>query len=146
MDKLEAKLRTQDHRLSEYKTLLKYAEKHRPEWYLKIIGDNDLDEFHHILWELPFYKRLYKVEEPTFINRVTTYIQPTDKSMYSVELFRFKVFKYRKNWLKGSYAIEKEEVDSRKNPELFEKYVEMMMTETPVQPNELPQPMLLNSI
>ena len=146
MDKLEAKLRTQDHRLSEYKTLLKYAEKHRPEWYLKIIGDNDLDEFHHILWGLPFYKNLYKVEKPTFLNRVTTYIQPYDESRYSIELFKFKVFKYRKNFLKGSYAIEKEIIDSREQPELFEKYVEIMMTERPVQPKELPEAILRNSL
>ena len=35
-DYLEAKLRTQDNRDYQYKTLLEYAEKYRPEWYLKM--------------------------------------------------------------------------------------------------------------
>jgi hypothetical protein len=127
-----------------YKTLLKYSEKHRPEWYLKLIADDDLDEFHHILWELPFYKRLYKVKDPSLFDRTSVYIQPFDESLYHSELFKFRVFKYRKNLLKDSYVVEKSILTSADNKELFEEYVEKMMIEKPIKPQNLPQPILLN--
>jgi len=145
-DYLETKLKTINTRKQQYNILLECAEKYRPEWYLKIIIDNDLDEFHHILWELPFYKRMFKVDNPTFLNRVTTYIQPTDQSRYYVELYNFKVFKYRKNILKGSYSVEQEIVTHQEQPELFEKYTKVMMVEQTIQPGELPKPIAINSI
>jgi hypothetical protein len=35
----------------------------KPEWSLNLISiDDDLTEFHHILWTLPFYKKTYKLK------------------------------------------------------------------------------------
>jgi len=145
MGKLEAKLRTQDQRSYQYETLLRYSERYRPEIYLRIIGDIDLYEFHHILWNLPFYKKVYKVGKKGLFSTTTTYIQLFDDSFYDVEIFKFKVLHHTQNKLKGSYSIEKEIVTS-KDSNLFEKYVEVVMKDQPVSSEDIPEGIVLNVI
>lgn len=89
------------------------------------------------MWNLPFYKQTYELENYGIINKITTYIKLLDfnknityikmvdnKMDYEVEIFRFYIVYYSKNIFtkkekfKSKYVTFKD-VD-------FEKYVEQM--------------------
>lgn len=129
----------------QYKILMKYAEEYRPELFLKMITD-DLFEFHHILWDMPFYKRIYQYNNKSFINSVSTYIQPIDGIMYGAEIMKFNIYHYRKNRIYGSFSIEKETINYNEKPELFESYVKYMMKNNPIKSDELPKGLIINLV
>lgn len=128
----------------QYKLLLKYSEKYRPELYLKIVGaDDDLTEFHHTLWGLPFYKMSYEVGTTGFFNKTTTYIRLIDNQLgYSVEMYRFSVVKYTKNIFTKNETIVSEYVTCIDDD--FEKYVELIFKDLkPVSFETLPDKLWL---
>ena len=89
-------------RQQQYELLLKFSKRYRPDWYLKMVGENDLDEFHEVLKNLSFHKKIYQVKDSNFFNRTSIYIQIIVDDKDKNELFKFKVFKCKKNFFTNS--------------------------------------------
>ena len=82
----------------QYDLIYETVEQYRPELCLKIC-QCDLEEFHHILWDLPFYKKFYLVDTRNRTMKLTTevYCQVTDPYLYTTELFRLNRWTVSKN-------------------------------------------------
>ena len=109
----------------QYKVLFNIVEKHNPELCLKLITD-ELEEFHHILWEMPFIDKIYKVSsKESFFRKEDIFCQIKDSISYSTELLRMVKFTKTKKLFDKKWNIEKELVSIRSPSsefvELFDK-------------------------
>jgi len=87
----------------QYDQLLSIAEQFKPEWYLQILFKGTLSEFHHHLWNLPFYKKIIKTKSGILTDE---YISLIDGESNYHHLFKLLRVRYNKNPF-CKYKIEK---------------------------------------
>jgi len=101
----------------EYALLQDIIGEYLPDLFLKIVGKADnLGEFHHDLWQLPFYQKL--VEKSKNMN-TTTYLYLSDKNVSSSNLFFIYEITVSKFSLKGTHSIEKRILNIKENLEEY---------------------------
>jgi len=110
----------------QFKVMLDLCEKDHPELYLKLLGkDDDLSEFHHELWKLPFYQKMV-VSSKGF--NTTKYLYISDKNCSSAFLFFIYELTYTKLSLKGTHNIEKKIIDIVEEPEKFRESLDTIFS------------------
>lgn len=121
----------------QYQFIMDTVEKYKPELCLKMFTD-DLDEFHHLLWTLPFYKQIYKVSETNgLFAKEHIYCQVVDSQTNSIELFRIFKWTLTTRLLKGSWEVKREIVSIRTDE--FDTLFENMVASEPIPYKELPE-------
>lgn len=96
-----------------------------PEIYLKLIGgDDDLSEFHHTLWTLPFYQKI--VQSSKNFNTVK-YLFISDRNVSSSNLFFLYELSFSKFSFKGTHSIEKRIIDINENTKKFNECLKTVL-------------------
>lgn len=109
----------------QHGVLLDVINEDYPELFIKLVGtEQDLEEFHHELWKLPFYQKLVRIK--TGFN-TTKYLYLSDRNVSSSSLFFIYELSHSKLSLKGTYNIEKRIIDVKEKPEEFKKSLELIM-------------------
>lgn len=94
---------------TQYKIMMNVFKQSSPELYLKLLGtDVDIDEFHHILWKLPFYQKMIEISNGM---NTTRYIYISDRNCSSNNLFFMYELTFKKYTIKGTHSIEKRIID-----------------------------------
>ncbi len=109
----------------QHTVLLDICSDAHPELFLKLIGtDDDLEEFHHELWNLPFYQKL--VQTSKNIN-TTKFLYLSDRLTNSSSLFYVYELSYSVLSLKGTYNIERRIIDIKENHKEFKNSLEQII-------------------
>ena len=109
----------------QHTVLLDICDVEFPELFIKLVGThNDLEEFHHELWKLPFYQKLVKSHDGF---NTTKYLYLSDRNTSSSSLFFIYELSYSVLSLKGTYNIEKRIIDVKENHKEFKKSLELIM-------------------
>jgi len=96
-----------------------------PEIYLKLIGFNEeLSEFHHVLWTLPFYQKIIQVSKNF---NTTRYLFISDRNVSSSNLFFLYELSFSKFSFKGTHSIEKRIIDINENTEKFNECLKTVL-------------------
>jgi hypothetical protein len=112
----------------QFNIILEIYSEIKPELYLKLVGDNiDFVDFHHTLWELPFYQKIIYLSSN--IN-TTKYLFVSDRNVSSSNLFFLYEISYSIFSLKGTFKIEKHIIDINENPTKFIKYLSIVLAST----------------
>ena len=115
----------------EYTLLQELTGDHLPETYLKIVGKgNDLSEFHHDIWYLPFYQRLV---EKSKNRNTTTYLYLSDKNVSSSNLFFIYEISISKFSLKGTHSIKKRILNIKDNLEDYRAALKHLIIDFPIE-------------
>mgnify|MGYP004000312275 CR=1 FL=1 len=128
-----------DVRLSkQYNIIFEMLEKQSPETCLRIIGsDDDLEEFHHILWCLPFYNSVYEISnKETMFNTHKIYCKIIDSDIHHRELFTICKLEVSKFLLHREWRIKKSIVNIRDDNE-FTYLFSLILNSEPVILSEL---------
>jgi len=106
--------------ISQFEIIMQVLKTSKPELFLKLLGsDQDIYEFHHILWDLPFYRKLYLIKNSF---NTLTYIYISDRNTPRNLLFHMYELKYKKLSFPGSFNIEKNIIDIDISREKFKDY------------------------
>lgn len=99
----------------QYKFLLSSTESTKPELYLKLIcSEDDLSEFHHILWKLPYYNKVYHITtKQEILNTTEIYCQIVDAENIYSELCKIIVWRMTKYRFSNSWTTKKESISSK---------------------------------
>ena len=111
----------------QYKKMFDVMEKYKPELCLKM-NHSDLSEFHHVMWDMPFFETLYKVDIKKHL-RFTTHIYckvVTNSSHYGNELCAIEVYTVIKTLFRKKEKVEKKVISSMDDE--FVKYFEMLLS------------------
>lgn len=110
----------------QFAILLDIIDTSYPELFIKLLGANDdLEEFHHTLWTLPFYQKL--VVSNDWIN-TTKYLYLSDRNTSSSNLFFIYELTYSRFSLKGSYNMEKRIIDVKEDCKEFTESLEKIIS------------------
>ena len=91
--------------IKQFEIIMQVLKTSKPELFLKLIGnDQDIYEFHHILWGLPFYRKLYLIKNGF---NTLTYIYISDRNTPRSLLFHMYELKYKRLSIPGTFNIEK---------------------------------------
>lgn len=81
----------------QYNTVFDILTEYKPEWVLFIMFDDDFDEFHHLLWTLPFYRSFHCIKKVnTFFMKEFVFCKIDDPEKSHRDLFSIKTFRYVK--------------------------------------------------
>ena len=117
MDCLEDKM------YKQFDIMMSIYRKEFPEIFLKLINcRDDISEFHHTLWELPFYKKIIPISSSLFSSK---YIYISDRLATSVKIFNLYELTYKKFRLNNTFAIEKRLIDEIETTDLFTQYLSL---------------------
>jgi hypothetical protein len=110
-----------DKMYKQFDTMMSIYKKEFPEIFLKLINcRNDISEFHHTLWELPFYKKIIPVSNSLFSSK---YIYISDRLAGSIKIFNLYELTYKKFRLNNTFAIEKRLIDATESNDIFVHYM-----------------------
>ena len=110
----------------QFSILLDIIDTQYPELFIKLIGANDdLEEFHHTLWTLPFYQKLVVSNEG--IN-TTKYLYLSDRNTSSSNLFFIYELTYSRFSLKCSCNMEKRIIDVKEDYKEFTESLEKIIS------------------
>jgi hypothetical protein len=126
--------------IEQYQTIMDIMEEHKPEMCLKLITDtDDLEEFHHVLWDTPsFTKGIYKISSKKgLLKSEDVYVGVIESLTYSLELFNLLKYTLTKTAFKGSWQVSKSVVSIRSDE--FDTLFEEMMKSKPISYEDLPE-------
>jgi len=110
----------------QFQSILNIYSEVKPELYLKLLDtDEDLSEFHHTLWTLPFYQKI--VQSSKNFN-TTKYLFISDRNVSSSNLFFLYELSFSKLSLRGTYTIEKRIIDINENNKRFNECLGVVLT------------------
>jgi hypothetical protein len=70
---------------------------HKPEWCFYMSLEDDIEEFHHQIFKLPFYKSIFCIEKSNNIFiKESLFCMVDDSVIHNLDLFRIKTWKYTK--------------------------------------------------
>jgi len=121
-------------------TILNILSEYRPDLCLKILDLDCLNDFHHKLWEMPFYKKIYKMpHEKMFFIKNDIYYEIGDRKLFFDEyLIVIDVWILTQVEMFGKnlkYKIKNSIITPDDND--FEFYFKNMVISNPVPLNEL---------
>lgn len=128
---------------TQYKKIFSIFEKYSPELCLKIIDLDCLNEFHHCIWSMPFFKKIFEIKQKdNFCYNEVLYGEITDRILsYDAHLFGINVWTYRKIKFKlfgkrFKTFIRKETIFPDNDE--FESFMKPFLISTPISIIDLP--------
>lgn len=123
----------------QFKIIFAISEKHSPELCIKLMSESDMEELHHIIWDMPYFGKIYHVKQSThFFKTIDEYYKVVDGLSYSYELMKIKKWKVTKK-LFGDEQVEEDVISLRKD-DRFERYFDIVMSMKPLEklPDTIP--------
>lgn len=126
----------------QYLKLFDLFEKYSPELCITMMSTvdvTDLEEFHHTLWELPFYQRIYHIESESSLFKKTDIFCKidNDNSKSETELFQIEMLTLEKKWFKKEIVAIRKQINLATDS--FDAILIKILTLKPVAFYELPE-------
>ncbi len=125
----------------QYQNLLDSIIEVKPEWAINLISiDPNLTEFHHTLWTLPFYKKIYKlnsIKNLFGLQNIDVYCSVVDSFDDSILLCGMKLWYVKYSTIFKKIDIKYASITSR-NPEFNRLFLELLNNPNNISYDELP--------